>query len=115
MLSHPSSRLLPEYTGTDVHMEAVLRACATFGVVVEINANPRRLDLDWRWHQMALDMGCLFSISPDAHSARELDYVRFGIAVARKGGIPAERILNCADAEHVAGMFQAKRRRGLRG
>jgi len=114
LLSHPSSRLLPEYTGADMDMEAVLRACATFGVVVEINANPRRLDLDWRWHEMALDMGCLFCISPDAHSASRLDDVRFGIAVARKGGIPAERILNCADAERVAAMFEARQQQARR-
>jgi len=114
MLSHPSGRLLPEYSGMDVDMEAVVRACATFGVVVEINANPRRLDLDWRWHQLALDMGCLFCISPDAHSASRLDDVRFGIAVARKGGIPAQALLNCADAEHVAAMFKARQQQARR-
>jgi len=114
MLSHPSSRLLPDFHGTDVDMEAVLRACATFGVVVEINAHPRRLDLDWRWHQAALDMDCLFCISPDAHSASRLDDVRFGIAVARKGGIPAERVLNCADAERVAAMFEARQQQARR-
>jgi DNA polymerase (family 10) len=59
--------------GHDVDIEAILAACANHGVAVEINANPWRLDLDWRWHQVALDLSCMMSINPDAHSIRELD------------------------------------------
>jgi hypothetical protein len=74
--------------------EAVLAACAAHGVAVEINPNPWRLDLDWRCHQAALDLGCMMSINPDAHSTRELDLTHWGIETARKGGVPADRVLN---------------------
>ncbi|MER8409685.1 DNA polymerase/3'-5' exonuclease PolX, partial [Mesorhizobium sp. M1307] len=49
---------------------------------------------DWRWHQKALDQGCIFSINPDAHSIRELDHMHWGVEMARKGGVPAKRVLN---------------------
>lgn len=75
-------------------MERVLQACAEHGVAVEINRNPRRLDLDWRWHRRGLDLGCMFSINPDAHSVAELDLMRWGVAIDRKGGVPKERVLN---------------------
>jgi hypothetical protein len=65
--------------------------------LVEINANPWRLDLDWRWHQRCLELGCLFSINPDAHSVSELDLMRWGLAMARKGRISADRVLNALD------------------
>ena len=109
MLAHVTGRLLPEQEAYDVELESVLRACANFGVVVEINANPRRLDLDWRWHQRAVDMGCLLCISPDAHSVQDLDYMRWGIAAARKGELPAASLLNCAGLEQIQD-FLAKRR-----
>ena len=70
-------------------------ACAEHGVAVEINANPWRLDLDWRWHETALRLGCMMSINPDAHSTREIDLTHWGVEMARKGGVPKERVLNC--------------------
>ena len=73
----------------------ILEACAAHGVAVEINANPWRLDLDWRWHERALELGCMMSINPDAHSTREIDLTHWGVEMARKGGVPAKRVLNC--------------------
>jgi len=73
ILGHMTGRQLLRRPGYDIDIEAVLAACAAHGVAVEINANPWRLDLDWRWHQRALDLGCMMSINPDAHSTRELD------------------------------------------
>ena len=64
------------------------------GVAVEINANPWRLDLDWRWHRRALERGCMMSINPDAHSTDEIDLTHWGVEMARKGCVPAERVLN---------------------
>jgi DNA polymerase (family 10) len=64
-------------------------------VAVEINANPWRLDLDWRWHRRALELGCVMSINPDAHSISELDLTHWGVEMARKGGVPRDRVLNC--------------------
>jgi DNA polymerase (family X) len=97
VLGHMTGRLLSRRSGYDVDVEKVLKACADHGVAVEINANPWRLDLDWRWHQRGLELGCMFSINPDAHSIAELDLMGWGLAMARKGGIGAERVLNALD------------------
>jgi hypothetical protein len=66
-----TGRQLQRRPGYEIEVEKVLRACAKHDVVVEINAHPWRLDLDWRWHQAALDFGCMLSINPDAHSISE--------------------------------------------
>ena len=63
-------------------------------IVVEINAHPWRIDLDWRFHQAALEFGCMLSINPDAHSVPELDHMHWGVEMARKGGVPPDRVLN---------------------
>ena len=88
ILGHMTGRLLLRRPGYDIEIEKILAACAEHGVVVEINANPWRLDLDWRWHERALKLGCLMSINPDAHSTRELDLTHWGVEMARKGGVP---------------------------
>jgi DNA polymerase (family X) len=95
ILGHMTGRLLLSREPYPVDVEAVLRACAEHGVAVEINANPHRLDLDWRWHARALELGCMLSINPDAHSTGELELVKWGVTVARKGGVPPERVINC--------------------
>ena len=94
ILGHMTGRQLLRRPGYEVDIEAVLKACAKHGVAVEINGSTWRLDLDWRWHRKALDLGCLLSINPDAHSIEELDLVRWGVAVARKGSVPKARVLN---------------------
>ena len=111
MLGHPSGRLLLQREAYPVDLEEVLQACAKHGVVVELNAHPHRLDLDWRWHRRALELGCMLSINPDAHSSAELDVMRWGVAVARKGGVPRERVLNCMDLRTLADWFAARRKR----
>jgi hypothetical protein len=78
-----------------VTREGILRACAANNVVVEINANPWLLDVDWRWHQRALELGCMFSINPDAHDTSEIALTHWGVEMARKGGVAKERVLNC--------------------
>jgi histidinol phosphatase-like PHP family hydrolase len=95
ILGHLTGRQLLRRPGYGLDIDAVLRACAEHGVAVEINANPWRLDLDWRWHQRALQLGCMMSINPDAHSADELDLTHWAVEMARKGGVPADRVLNC--------------------
>ena len=95
--------------GYEVDIDAILIACAEHGVAIEINANPHRLDLDWRWHRRALELGCMFSINPDAHSIDELDLTRWGVLVARKGGIPPERVLNSLDLKEITALLQARR------
>src|SRR4051795_9254486 len=95
IIGHMTGRQLQRRPGYEIDVEKVLRACAKHDVVVEINAHPWRLDLDWRWHQVALEFGCLMSINPDAHSIPELDHMRWGVAMARKGGVPADRVTRC--------------------
>jgi DNA polymerase (family 10) len=78
ILGHMTGRQLLRRPGYDIDIEKVLRACAMHGVAVEINAHPWRFDLDWRWHQAALGVGCILSINPDAHSISELDHMHWG-------------------------------------
>jgi len=93
ILGHPTGRLLLARPGYAVDLEEVLQACAETGVAVEINANPHRLDLDWRWARRALDLGAVLAIDPDAHATDGLDDLRWGVTVARKAGAPAGRVL----------------------
>jgi DNA polymerase (family X) len=95
ILGHMTGRQLLRRPGYEVDVEQILEACAAHGVAVEINANPWRLDLDWRWHGRALALGCMMSINPDAHATDEIELVRWGVAIARKGGVPPDRVLNC--------------------
>jgi len=94
ILGHPTGRLLLSREGYPLDHERVIEACAEHGVAIELNANPYRLDLDWRWIQSATDQGVLVSINPDAHSTSELEYVKWGVAVGRKGWLTPEDCLN---------------------
>ena len=69
-----TGRQLLRRPGYEVDIEEILAACATRGVAVEINPNPWRLDLDWRWHERELERGCMMSINPDAHSTDQIDH-----------------------------------------
>ena len=66
-----TGRQLLRRPGYEIDVDRILVACAAHGVAVEINANPWRLDLDWRWHQRALELGCMMSINPDALGLKE--------------------------------------------
>jgi DNA polymerase (family 10) len=109
ILGHMTGRQLLRRDGYEVDIEKILAACAEQGVAVEINANPWRLDLDWRWHQAGVAAGCMFSINPDAHSTAELDLMRWGVAMARKGGLTKQRIINCMSADAVTAWFRTRR------
>ena len=110
ILGHLTGRLLLRREGYGVDIEEVLSACAQYGVAVEINANPHRLDLDWRWHRRAVELGCMLSINPDAHSADELDLTRWGVAIARKGGVPKEAVLNGLAQDDFAAFLLSRAR-----
>jgi DNA polymerase (family 10) len=101
MLGHPTGRLLLSREGYRVDMRRVLEAAATHGKVVEINAHPHRLDLDWRLCATAKALGVKVSVNPDAHSTEGLANVPFGINVARKGGLEASDVINTLGAEDV--------------
>ncbi|MEY9127616.1 helix-hairpin-helix domain-containing protein [Bradyrhizobium yuanmingense] len=110
IIGHMTGRQLQRRPGYEIDVEKVLRACAKHDVVVEINAHPWRLDLDWRWHQAALEFGCMMSINPDAHSIPELDHMHWGVLMARKGGVPADRVLNAMTLAEITRYFRQRRR-----
>jgi DNA polymerase (family X) len=114
ILGHMTGRQLLRRPGYEVDVERILTACAEHGVAVEINANPWRLDLDWRWHETAIALGCWFSINPDAHSTAEIDLTKWGVAQARKGGVPADRVLNALDLKGFQA-WVAQRKGSFRG
>jgi DNA polymerase (family X) len=109
ILGHPTGRLLLRRPGYEVDMETILTSCAKHGVAIEVNCNPNRLELDWRWHRRALELGCWLSIDPDAHSIRELDLPKWGVAIARKGGVSPSRVLNCLSLPHLQKHFRKHR------
>lgn len=94
ILGHPTGRLLLSRDGYPLDHERVIEACAEHDVAIELNANPYRLDLDWRWIRRATEHGVLISINPDAHSTDELQNVRWGVRVGRKGWLTPSQCLN---------------------
>jgi DNA polymerase (family 10) len=94
ILGHPTGRLLLSRKEYPVDFEQLIEACAKHNVVIEINANPRRLDLDWRWIQQAMKKNVMLSINPDAHSIDGIDDVRYGVLSAQKGMLTKEANLS---------------------
>ena len=109
ILGHPTGRLLLAREEYAVDMPAVIRAAGGAGTVIEINANPRRLDLDWRLGPLAREQGVLTAINPDAHSFKGLDYMRYGVGVARKGWFQADEVINTWHADRLAEFFKERR------
>jgi DNA polymerase (family 10) len=107
ILGHPTGRLLLSRKGYPIDFAKVIDACAANGVVIEINANPLRLDLDWRWHRYALEKGVLLSINPDAHRMEGFKDMRYGVFAGRKGGLTAGRCLNALSLAEISGYFQS--------
>lgn len=95
MIGHVSGRLLLMREPYDFDVEAVLQAAARTRTVMEINADPRRLDLDWRFCRRAKELGVRFAVNPDAHDIAAYRYVHYGIAMARKGWLEPEDVVNC--------------------
>jgi DNA polymerase (family 10) len=109
ILAHPTGRLLLSREPYAINVEAVLEKAAEVGVAVELNADPRRLDLDWRYCRQAKELGVTIEIGPDAHSTAGLDNVHFGIGMARKAWLEAGEILNAQSAEDVLAFAQKRR------
>ena len=109
MLGHVTTRLLLRRDGVALDMEKILTAASADGVVVEVNANPRRLDLDWRHGPRARELGLLTSVNPDAHTVEGIGDIRFGVGIARKAGFEASRVVNTLDADSF-GEFIGRRR-----
>jgi len=87
ILGHMTGRLLLSRNGYPVDHKRIIDACVANNVVIELNAHPRRLDIDWRWIKEAIDKGVLISINPDAHSIQGFDDCKYGVLVAQKAGL----------------------------
>ena len=109
ILGHPTGRLLLSRKGYPIDYKKVIDACAANKVVIEINANPLRLDLDWRWHQYALEKGVMLSINPDAHRKEGFFDMHYGVIVARKGGLYKEKCLNALSLQEIQQYFNNKK------
>jgi len=94
ILAHPTGRIIGEREGYQFDMEAVLQAAKDNGVAMEVNSFPERLDLNDIYCAMATQRGVTLSIDTDAHNVRQLDYMLFGVATARRGWVPKELVLN---------------------
>jgi DNA polymerase (family 10) len=94
MLGHLTGRLLLRREGYAVNTAKIIDAAIAHGVIIELNANPQRLDLDWRYWRRAAERGLLCSINPDAHDTAGLEFVRAGVNAARKGWLTAKQVLN---------------------
>ncbi len=99
MLGHPTGRILLAREGYPVDHRTLVDACSEYGVMIEINANPARLDLDWTYVDYALEKGLYLSINPDAHSCEGMEDVQYGVWMGQKGGLTAARCANALEAE----------------
>ncbi len=113
ILGHPTGRLLLDRKGYPIDHKAVIDACAEEGVIIEINAHPKRLDIDWRWVNYAIEKGVLLSINPDAHEKDGYHDMRYGLLVGRKGGLTKEMTFNALSADEVAAHFEKRKKRAM--
>ena len=111
MLAHPTGRLLLKRDPYEIDIPAVLEAAARTGTWIELNAAPKRLDLDWRWWPLAKQKGVKCVINPDAHRTARLQDLWFGIGIARKGWLIKEDVVNCLPLGKIEQALQAKRQR----
>ena len=101
MLGHPTGRILLRREPYKIDLQKVIDAAIANRVIIEINANPHRLDMDWRLWRRAADRGLMCSINPDAHSREGLSYFDAGVNIARKGWLEKEQVLNSRDCAGV--------------
>lgn len=106
MLGHMTGRLLLQREAYAVNVPAVIEACAETGTIIELNSNPWRLDMDWRWWKLATEKGVKCAINPDAHRTSQLDYLWFGVRLARKGWLTRDDIVNTRTRAEIEELFQ---------
>jgi DNA polymerase (family 10) len=111
MLAHPTGRLLLKRDPYAVDIPAIIEAAAGTGTWIEINAAPKRLDLDWRWWPLAKEKGVKCVINPDAHRTERLQELWFGVGVARKGWLTKEDVMNCLPLGKIEAALSTKRGR----
>ncbi len=113
ILGHPTGRLLLRRAGYPIDHKTVIDACAAHGVIIEINANPWRLDIDWRWVSYALEQGVWISVNPDAHETAGYHDMYFGMLAGRKAGLTAAQCFNAQPLDVVARHFEQRKQRAL--
>ncbi|MCF8425367.1 MAG: PHP domain-containing protein [Bacteroidia bacterium] len=109
ILGHPTGRLLLMREGYPIDHLKIIDACAANGVIMELNANPYRLDMDWRYIDYALNKGVMISINPDAHEVEGFNDMFYGVEVARKGGLTKEMCFNAQSLEFIEAHFAKKK------
>jgi DNA polymerase (family 10) len=108
ILGHPTGRLLLRREGYPIDHKKIIDACAEYNVAIEINANPYRLDLDWKWIDYAMQKNVWLCISPDAHTTEGLKDTNWGVKVAQKGGLLKKKTLNTLSIEEFESWIKAK-------
>ncbi len=111
MLGHLTGRLLLQREPYAVNVPAIIDACAETGTWIELNCNPWRLDMDWRWWKLAKEKGVKCVINPDAHRVDNLQFLWYGIRIARKGWLTRDDVMNCLDLDDITEALSAKRER----
>ena len=109
MIGHPTGRILETREGYPVDVHALIDAAVANDVMLEINAHPSRLDLDWRVMRGARDKGMMTAINPDAHSTKGLAHIKWGVGVARKAWLRKSDVLNTRSTEEVADYFSTRK------
>jgi DNA polymerase (family 10) len=109
MLGHLTGRLLLQREAYAVNIPEIIEACARTGTWIELNANPWRLDMDWRWWKLARDKGVKCSINPDAHQTGDFQFLHFGVLQARKGWLRRDDVVNCLPLGLMQESLAAKR------
>lgn len=112
IVGHPTGRLLLTREAFAIDVPAMLQKAGESGVAIELNADPHRLDLDWRYLREAHERGVSIEIGPDAHSVTGLDHVQLGVGIARKGWLGAGDVLNARDTDGVLAFAAARRNAG---
>lgn len=113
ILGHPTGRLLLARPGYPIDHKTIIEACALYDVAIELNCNPQRMDLDWRWIRFAVEQGVMISINPDAHRKESLEDYRWGIPVAQKGLLTPALTLNAMGLAEIEEFFLGKRKRRI--
>ena len=110
ILGHPTGRLLLSRPGYPVNHRKIIDACAANGVVIELNAHPYRLDIDWRWIPYCMERGVLISVNPDAHHVDGISDMYYGVCAARKGMLTKDFCFNAMDLNTIEKHFQSRKK-----
>ena len=109
ILGHPTGRLLLARSGYPINHKLIIDACAANNVIIELNANPLRLDMDWRWIDYALSKNVMIAINPDAHRKEGFHDMFYGVKVAQKAGLTKEQCFNALSLEDIQKKLESKK------